>query len=176
MKQISIFTVALFIVIFSGCTKKTENYYMNEAAKALSDNNIPAAIASYDKLVSEYPNSQKAPFALFQTATYYQNKQLKLENLSDSQSLENAVQRFRSVYEKYPDDKLAPKSLFMSGFIQANDLKQYPKATATFNLFLQKFPNNELAYSVKEELKNMGLTPEEIIQRKENSKNDVSTK
>jgi TolA-binding protein len=176
MKQITICTLALFIIILYGCTKKTENYYMNEAAKALSDNNVASAIASYDKLISEYPNSQKAPFALFQTATFYQNKQLKLENLSDAQSLQNAVQRFRSLYEKYPDDKLAPKALFMSGFIQANDLKQYQKATATFNLFLQKYPNNELAYSVKEELKNMGLTPEEIIQRKENSKNDVSTK
>jgi hypothetical protein len=62
----------------------------------------------------------------------------------------------------------------MSGFILANDLKSYNEATASFSLFLQKFPNNELASSAREELENMGLTPEEILQKKKNIKADVS--
>ena len=176
MKQISLYILALFIVMMTGCTKKTENYYMNEAAKALSDNNFPAAISAYDNLVNDYPKSPKAPFALFQTATFYQNKQVKQENLTDVQSFGKAVQRFRNLFDKYPNDKLASRALFMSGFIQANDLKQYSQASATFNLFLQKYPENELVTSVKEELNNIGLSPAEIIQRKQNSKNDDSTK
>lgn len=176
MKQISIYILGLFILIFTGCTKKTDNYYINEAAKALSDNNYKAAISAYDDLVNDYPTSPKAPFALFQTATFYQNKQVKEENLTDVQSFEKAVQRFKSLYDKYPNDKLASRALFMAGFIQANDLKQYPEARVTLNLFLQKYPNDELAFSVKEELNNMGLTPDEVIQRQQNSKNDVSTK
>jgi TolA-binding protein len=176
MKQISLFIPVLLVLVLTGCTKKSDNYYLNEAAKAISDNNITAAVSAYDKLVNEYPASPKAPFALFQTATLYQNGEVKQENLTAVQSFEKAVERFKGVYDKYPNDKLAPKALFMSGFIQANDLKQYPQATAAFNLFLQKYPDNELANSVKEELSNMGLTPEEIIQKKENQKNDVSTK
>ena len=176
MKQIYLYTLTVFILILTGCTKKTDSYYMNEAAKAISDNKITEAISAYDKIVNDYPASPKAPFALFQTASFYQNKQVKEENLTDAQSFEKAVERFKSVYDKFPNDKLAPKALFMCGFIQANDLKQYPQAKETFNLFLQKYPNDEVAPSVKEELNNMGLSPEEIIQRKENSKNDVSTK
>jgi TolA-binding protein len=176
MKQITLTIMALFIVVITGCTKRTENYYINEAAKALSDNNFQTAISAYDNLVNIYPNSTKAPFALFQTATFYQNKQVKQENLTDAQSFEKAVQRFRNLFDKYPNDKLASRALFMSGFIQANDLKQYQQATATFNLFLQKYPENELVISVKEELKNLGLTPAEIIQRKQDSKDDVPTK
>ena len=176
MKQISLFIFFLLILALTGCTKKTDNYYMNEAAKAISNNNMSEAVSDYDKIVNDYPASPKAPFALFQTATFYQNGAIKQENLTAAQSFEKAVERFKSVFDKYPNDKLAPKALFMSGFIQANDLKQYAQATNTFNLFLQKYPDNELANSVKEELSNMGLTPEEIIQRKENQKNDVSTK
>jgi TolA-binding protein len=162
--------------MLSGCTKKTDSYYINEAARALSNNNFTAAVSAYDNLVSDYPNSSKAPFALFQTATFYQNKQVKQENLTDTKSYEEAVARFRSLFDKYPNDRLSSRALFMSGFILANGLKQYPQAAVAFNLFLQKYPDNELVVSVKEELNNMGLSPEEIIQRKESSLNNVSSK
>jgi TolA-binding protein len=71
------------------------------------------------------------------------------------------------VYEKYPDSEEAPKSLFMSGFILANDLMLYDKATSSYNLFLEKYPSHPLAVSAKEELDNMGLSPEEILKRTE---------
>jgi hypothetical protein len=32
-------------------------------------------------------------------------------------------------------------------------------------LFIEKYPDHELAASAKEELENMGLTPEEILQK-----------
>lgn len=176
MKKILLYVLAFFIVLITGCTRKTENYYMNEAAKNISNNNVPAAIKAYDNLVNDYPNSPKAPYALFQTATLYQNKQVAEENLTGTQSLEKAANRFKSLYDKYPDDKLAPKALFMAGFIQGNDLKKYQQAKATLNLFLQKFPNNELTNSAKEELNNMGLTPEEIIQRNQDQKKNAATK
>lgn len=149
MKRFYLFIPVIIVLMITGCTKRTETSYMNEAAKAISDNKMTEAIASYDNLVNDFPTSPKAPFALFQTATFYQNGLVKQENLTNVQSFEKAVERFRSIFDKYPNDKLAPKALFMSGFIQANDLKQYPQATATFNLFLQKYPDNELANSVK---------------------------
>jgi TolA-binding protein len=176
MKQLSVILFILPILMLIGCTKKTDTFYINEAAKALSENNFSAAISAYDKLVDDFPNSPKAPFALFQTATFYQNKQVTQENLTDTQSFEKAVERFRNVFDKYPNDRLASRALFMCGFIQANDLKQYSQASATYNLFLQKFPDNEMVISVKEEMNNMGLSPEEIIQRNNKSKNDVTTK
>ncbi len=145
---------------------------MDQAKKSVEQNNIQAAVEAYQTLVNEYPESPKAPEALFQLATLYQNKMVKNANtsagqpaLTDTQSLEKAVSIFRSVYDKYPQSGKAPKALFMSGFIQANDLKQFNQATATFNLFIQKFPNDELAISAKEELNNMGLTPEQILQK-----------
>jgi TolA-binding protein len=81
--------------------------------------------------------------------------------------MEKAVTLFKSVFDKYSDSKQASVSLFMAGFIQANDLKKYQEATATYNLFLQKYPKSDLAPAAAEEINNMGLTPEKIIAKKE---------
>ena len=87
--------------------------------------------------------------------------------MKESESIEKAVSVFKSVFEKYPDKRQAQISLFMAGFIQANDLKKYQDATATYNLFLQKYPKSEMAPAAKEEISNMGLSPEQIITKKE---------
>ena len=168
LKCISILLMAL---AFVGCSKKSDEYYLEQAKSAAEKNNIQEAVTAYQNLVKEYPESPKVPEALFQLATLYQNRMVKEGNLTDVQSLEKAVEIFRSIYDKYPQSNLSAKALFMSGFIQSNELKQYPEATATFNLFLQKFPNNDLASSAKEELNNMGLTPEQILKKKVSMKN-----
>ncbi len=168
LKFISLLLIAL---AFAGCSKKSDEYYLEQAKSAAEKNNIQEAVTAYQNLIKEYPESPKAPEALFQLATLYQNKMIKEDTLTGTQSLEKAVEMFRSIYDKYPQSDLAAKALFMSGFIQSNELKQYPEATSTFNLFLQKFPNNDLASSAKEELNNMGLTPEQILKNKVTMKN-----
>ncbi len=168
MKILLIIPLLLSLVLLNGCGKKSDTDYMNIAKEGIAKNNTADAVAAYQSLVKDYPNSPLAPEALFQLATLYQNKMVK--DVPSTESLQKAVGLFRSIFDKYPGDKLAPKALFMSGFIQANELKAYPEATGSFNLFLQKFPNNELATSAKEELDNMGLTPEQILQKKKDPK------
>ena len=121
-----------------------------------------------ETLVNEYPESEIAPQALVQLAQIYQNQLDK--NIKPTESFEKAEKYFMQVYEKYPESEEAPKALFMSGFILANDLQNYEKATASYNLFMEKYPSHPLAVSAKEELDNMGLTPEEILKRTETVK------
>ncbi len=176
--------IILFLIIaFTGCSKKSDDYYMGQAKKSVGEKNIPAAVEAYQNLVTNYPNSPMAPQALFELASLYQNKMVKSDNqangqtgLNDTQSLEKAISLFKSIFDKYPQSDYAPKALFMAGFIQSNDLKEFNDATATFNLFIQKYPNNEMVSSAKEELNNMGLTPEDILKKKNDSKVNVSKK
>ncbi len=137
---------------------------MKAAQENVKQKNISEAINNYESVVQEFPDSPQAPDALFQVATLYQNKMVK--NISDIESYKKAEETFREVYNKYPDDKKAPMALFLSGFILANDLKNYQSATSTYNLFLEKYPKHELASSAKEELSNMGLSPDQILQKK----------
>ncbi len=160
------FLISIFIsfLILFGCSKESDKGYMDEAAKEMKDSSVTEAINSYEALVKEYPNSDLAPDALYQLAVIYQNKMDK--TLSEKECLQKSVDTYREIYDKYPKSKNAAKALFMSGFLLANELHNYDKATETYNLFLQKYPNHDLAVSAKEELEHMGLSPEQILEKK----------
>ena len=79
------------------------------------------------------------------------------------ESLTKAASLFKEVYDKYPASNEAAKSLFFAGFIKANELREYNEATELYSLFIEKFPQHELAASAKAELDNMGIPAEDII-------------
>jgi len=160
MKSILVLLTAAIMLI--GCSKQQD--YLKSAEENLKNNKIQEAVSDYESFVEENPTSEKAPEALTKLASIYQNKLIK--NLSAKESLEKSVQIYRRVYDEYPNSTQAPTSLFMSAFILANELQRYHPAEATYKLFLQKYPNHELANSAREELNNLGLTPEEILKRK----------
>ncbi|MFO7444826.1 MAG: tetratricopeptide repeat protein [Ignavibacteriaceae bacterium] len=156
--------LAFAVIVIAGCNTKKDSDYKTAAEEHIKNGNVPEAIVTYDNLVKEFPESKLAPTAIYEKAALYQNRLVK--NLSPRESLEKASKIYREVYEKYPDSEEAPKSLFMSGFILANELKKFREATETYNLFLSKYPEDKLAVAARQELDNMGLTPEEIINKK----------
>ena len=160
MRSILVLLAAVFM--FIGCSKKID--YLKSAEENLKNNKIQEAVSDYENFVKENPVSEKAPEALTKLASIYQNKMIK--DLSAKESLEKSVQIYRRVYDEYPNSAQAPTSLFMSAFILANELQKYHPAEVIYKLFLQKFPNHELTNSAREELNNLGLSPEEILKRK----------
>jgi TolA-binding protein len=163
MKIVKYIILISFLILF-GCGKESDKGYMDKAAEEMKDSSITDAVNSYETLIKEYPQSDLAPEALYKLALIYQNKMDK--TLSEKECLQKSVEVYRNIYDKYPQNKNAAKALFMSGFILANELHNYDKATETYNLFLQKYPDNDLALSAKEELEHMGLSPEQILEKK----------
>src|SRR5210317_22520 len=163
MKTI-ILTLSFFLLILTGCDdKKTPGGLIVEGEKFIREDNITEAVISYETLVKDYPEDVLAPEATVRLATIYQNKLVK--NISENESLQKSLKLFKSIYEKYPSSEQAPMGLFMAGFVQANELQDYDGATETYNTFLKDYPDHELVASAKEELDNMGLTPEEVLQK-----------
>ncbi|MBT8379819.1 MAG: tetratricopeptide repeat protein [Ignavibacteria bacterium] len=161
MKQLVSLVLLIFLV--SCGSKKSADELLTEANTNLKEDKIPESVVLFEKFIDEYPNNEKAPEVINQLASVYQNKLIK--NLSDTESLEKASSLFRKIYDDYPESNYAPTGLFMSGFVLANELNNYDKAKETYNLFLEKYPNHELAASAKEEVENMGLSPEEILRK-----------
>ena len=160
----SALSLILIALIFISCSsKKSDEELFNEAKKNTEEEKIPEAVASYEELLNEYPDSKIVPEALTNLAAIYQNKLVK--NISESESLLEAAKLFRRIYDDYPESEFAPMGLFMAGFVLANELNMYNEATENYNLFMDTFPEHDLAASAKEELDNMGLTPEEILQK-----------
>jgi len=159
-----VFVLFFATLAFIGCSKKSGEDYLKSADENLKNNKALEAVSDYENFVKEYPKNEKAPETLTKLASIYQNNMIN--NLSVKESLEKAAKIYRQVFESYPNSKEAPSSLFMSAFILANELKKYHAAEASYQLFLQKYPNHELAASAREELNNLGLSPEQILKNK----------
>jgi len=145
-------------------TLRLATVYQNYLLEDISENeSLLKSIELYEKLIKKYPEDVLAPEATVRLAAIYQNKLVK--NISENESLLKSVELFKSIYEKHPGSEQAPLGLFMAGFVQSNELQDFEDASETYNLFLKVFPDHELAASAKEELDNMGLTPEEILQK-----------
>lgn len=155
--------VSVFTFILSGCAKKSEQELLNSARKNIKEGKVTEAIADYESLAKAYPQSPEAPKSLFEIAKLYHSKNVK--NVYPDESLKKGILYYRRIYNQYPKSEEAPKALFMIGFIQSNDLGRFDSATVSYKLFLEKYPNNEMASSARAELDNMGLTPQEIIKK-----------
>ena len=160
------FIIVLFFTAFAflGCSKKSGEDYLKSADEKFKNNKALEAVSDYETFVKEYPKDEKVPEALTKLASIYQNKMVK--TLSAKESLEKAANTYRQVFDNFPNSTQAPTSLFMSAFILANELQRYHTAEVTYQLFLQKYPNHELANSAREELSNLGLSPEQILKKK----------
>lgn len=76
---------------------------------------------------------------------------------------QKAIEIYSKITETMPQHKKAPTAFFMTGFVYSNDLKDLEKGKAAYELFLEKFPNDEMAESARGELKNLGKSPEEVL-------------
>ncbi|MBK7630136.1 MAG: tetratricopeptide repeat protein [Ignavibacteriales bacterium] len=166
MKKYSLLLIISLLII--SCSKTSDQEYLDQSNKLLTENKIPEAVKSLETLLNEYPESNLAPKALVQLAGIYQNQQI--EGLTSKKSLEKAEQYYYQVYEKYPNSEEAPLALFQAGILLDDALKNYDEATKIYNLFLEKYPNDKHAVIVKQSLDIMGIDPNDIINKKEAAK------
>jgi len=154
----------LTLLLIVGCsTKKSDKELFDEAQKNLKEDKIPEAVIAFEELVNEHSDSELTPEALSQLGSLYQNKLMK--SLSERENLEKAISIFKKLHDQYPTSSYAPSGLFMAGFIYANELQNYKKAEALYKKFLSEYPDDDLAPSAQAELDNLGLSPEEILQK-----------
>ncbi|RKY83074.1 hypothetical protein DRQ09_10630 [candidate division KSB1 bacterium] len=86
----------------------------------------------------------------------------KAQKLQSENKFKKSAKLYEKLLKDYPESKHYPSSLFMLGFLYANNIKDYDKARKYYEEFLKKFPNHELADDVEFELKNLGKPISEI--------------
>jgi TolA-binding protein len=153
------------IFLFSSCSKKTEEQYLQEAKNARDQKNYQLAIENYQQLADHYKSSESAEKAQLAIAAVYNNE------MHDFEKAATAYQKF---YSMYPGSKDAPSALFLAGFLLSNELHKYDSAKIMYEMFLQKFPDHELAASAKFELSTLGKDPGQFISPEVTSKTDSS--
>ncbi len=156
--------VTVFIVLFSACNSHKDKELFDSATAKANAKNYSEALKDYNKIIDEYASSEKASESLFAVAAMYHMYQVP--NISKEESLKKAVTYYQKLYDLFPKNDKAAKALFMAAFIKANELNQLDAARSSYQIFIEKFPNHELASQAKIELENLGKTPEEILQNR----------
>lgn len=80
----------------------------------------------------------------------------KAKEAYSKHQINQALDYYKKLLAEYPDGHRAPESLFMLGFINANDLKKYDEAKKYYTEFIKKYPKHDLADDAQYELKTMG--------------------
>ena len=159
-KLVSVFLL-ISIFVF-GCSQKSDKDYYEEGQNALKTEEYSIALTNFQKIVDEFPNSEFYKNALLQTAELNHglvNKQITKENS------EKALKAFSEYHSKFKDDAKAPQALFMVGYIWANELGNIDEAKKVYTKLIELYPNSEMAVAAKSEIDNLGLTPEEILEK-----------
>ncbi len=164
MRITGIILLIVSVIFISSCGSKSDADYYESGIENINDSSYAAAMEDFKNLLEKYPESEMTAKATFEIGKMYHGKVIK--NLSDEESLNKAIEYYKKTYTEYPESPLAPNALFMTAFIQANELNKSELAKENYNEFLKRFPNNELAFSAKAELENLGVPAEEILKKR----------
>lgn len=154
---------ALFL--FSNCSSLDDKELFDKAQKEVNEKKYSEALTTFEKIYTEESESEFASKSLLECAKLYHN--YLLPNFSKEESLKKAIDYYSKIYKEYPGSQEATAAMMMVGFIYANELNETDKAKSIYEEFLKKYPESELASSVKLELESIGLSPEEILSKKQ---------
>jgi parvulin-like peptidyl-prolyl isomerase len=112
--------------------ERTQSYYQDQVTKLKSKFHVSPDSAA----IKNWMSAKKSAREMFQ----------------DAQAAGDADTRiiaYRKVVDEYPDADVTPQALFMVGFINSEEKKDYDAAERVFRELLQKYPKSELAASAQ---------------------------
>ncbi len=155
-----IFTIIITLFFFN-CSSMSDQELFNEMIKSIKEKNYSIALKTMEELLSEYPESNFTPQAIYEIAKIYHAG--LIPNIDKNESVKIAINYYKKIFNQYKNSPEAERALFITGFIYANELNQLDSAKFNYELFLKKYPNSELSQSVKLELENLGKPADEIL-------------
>ena len=152
--------ILLFVV---GCGKDSRS--LRDEAKSLAmQQKGKEALALFEQITREHPDSDEAPEALFASAGLYLNVQ---------NDAHKAASAYELVCEKYPASEFGHKGLFAAGYTYANTIGNIERAREVYDRYLKQYPDSSMAETVRFELEHLGMSPEELLESLQES-NDQS--
>lgn len=79
-------------------------------------------------------------------------------------SYAKSIQLLKQIYTNYPESPRAADAEFMEAYTYANDLQDYDTAKKLYDAFMQKHPKHPMYETAILEVKNLGKTPEMMIE------------
>ncbi len=168
MKNITLFAVILFLAVSCASPVKKaeisksslqdsitamENELFNSTSTHINKHKVLGLIDLYTEYAEEYPDDTLAPVYLFKASDVSMNLYRPVET----------IKILDSIMIRYPDNSKTPTALFLKAFVYEDQAKNYKLAQKYYQLFIDKYPDNEFADDARMSLKNLGKSPEELI-------------
>jgi len=78
------------------------------------------------------------------------------KRLQEQSQFQQAVDKYQQLIQLYPGSPLCAQSQFMIGYIYANHVQNFDAARQAYQVYLEKYPNDEMAKDAKWELDHLG--------------------
>jgi TolA-binding protein len=161
--------IILTIAVLSACQSPKEKSLkaiktLEAADSIFSPKAIEELKGAYLDFSARYPNDELSPEFLFKAA----------QRCNAVAQHEEALKLFQQIIEKYPANKLCEEALFLQGYVYENSLHNEAKAREVYTSFLDKYPKSELAEDAKLAIRNLGKSPEEIVNSFTNKSDSVN--
>ena len=169
---ISILTISVGVVSCTSKKQKIADEILKEEQGLYSDSSMTPDPLKAKNVIQLY-----ASFAdQFPEDTMSANYLFKAGDISSKiNEIDQAIQFFNKLLQKYPDNRNAPFALFLQGFIYENQAGNPAKAKPYYEEFLKKYPDHPIAGDVTFSLENLGKSPEELIREFEKKNPTDST-
>ncbi len=112
--------------------ERTQRYYQDQVEAVKQRHRVVSDSSAVDRWLS----ARKSARELFQEA----------QAIADAPS---RIDAYRRIVDEYPEADVTPQALFMVGFIQSEELRDFDAAERVFRELLQKYPSSELATSAQ---------------------------
>ena len=158
-------TLALLGIVFNAC--QTDPIAAHQEKLTALDKAMGGANVTDKSKAAEFIKTSEELAALVEKTNQdqYVDVLLKAAGLAKTVDIpQKAIELYSKIVDGLPQHKKAPTALFMIGFVQENDQGDLTKAKATYELFLQKYPNDpDFADDAQNAIKMLGKSPDEII-------------
>ncbi|MBC6996501.1 tetratricopeptide repeat protein [Neolewinella lacunae] len=116
-----------------------------------------------EALAGKYPGDTLAALPLYRAA----------EVVRAMGNSERTAQIYARVHQEYPNFSKAPEALFMLAFTYDEELRDLDRAKATYQLFLERYPNNDFADDATMLIENLGKSDEEVLRELEAKSKEI---
>lgn len=137
-----------------------EKEFFSETQTKMDKRKALDLVNLYVRFADENPDDENSPEYLFKAADISMN--LNRPN--------QTIKLFDKILATYPTYSKTPSALFLKAFVYEDQLQDYDNAKKYYELFLTEYPDSEFTDDAEVSIKNLGKTPEELIQEFEENK------
>jgi len=158
--------IPLSIGLLNSCGNLTDEELWIKIEQAKAHNNWDSTLQVSQRIIKDFPQGRYSGWARFAIAESYRFKNQPRE----------ALDNYKLFHEQYPEMQPSALALFLIGYIYNNNLQMIDSAKIFYKEFLQKYPNHDLAPTVKFELESIEKSLQVTLNNQKQNKTQTAKK